>query len=243
MRMSARCKTHAVASAPVAAPVARVLRGGIASECHIGVESCHSMAQGLPVFIGGGPDRPGASPRRRTPGPVLRWSALRQGLAAVALAAGAAVAAARPCPGPTLVFEPLGDGLWRIPAEAGEADARNRGRVSNLLLARAGEGREASLWALGSGPSPAFGRALACQARRRLGLPIRQAISPWTRPEAVLGVAGLDAEAAAAGRPPVVHAAHQDVAVAMAGGYADDIEDIVDIHYATLERAAAHAGR
>ena len=38
-------------------------------------------------------------------------------------------------------------------------------------------------------------------------------------------------------------AAGLPVAVAMAGGYADDIGDIVDIHYATLERAAAHAGR
>ncbi|TCO82434.1 acetoin utilization deacetylase AcuC-like enzyme [Plasticicumulans lactativorans] len=30
------------------------------------------------------------------------------------------------------------------------------------------------------------------------------------------------------------------VAVAMAGGYADDIDDIVDIHFATVRRAAAH---
>lgn len=91
---------------------------------------------------------------------------------------------------------------WWVRAERGDADERNRGRVSNLLLVREGE----RLWLVGSGPSPTFGRRLDCVVRRDLGRPVTDVISPWPRPELVLGAAGL---------PRARHWAHVDVAQAM----------------------------
>lgn len=99
-------------------------------------------------------------------------------------------------------WSPGNDDLWWVRAERGDADAHNRGVVSNLLIVREGS----RVWAIGSGPSPAFGRALGCVARRTLGQPISDVISPWPRPEAVLGAAGL---------AHARHWAHADVARAM----------------------------
>lgn len=107
------------------------------------------------------------------------------------------------CPGPALDFRPLAPGLWWVPGAPGDADADNRGQVSNLVLAPLGR----RVWLLGSGPTPAFGRALACQVQRRWGRPVSDLISPWPHPELVLGAAGLG---------PVRHWAHADVADAMA---------------------------
>jgi len=115
------------------------------------------------------------------------------------------------CPGPVLRFERLAPGLWLVPGFSGEADAQNRGQVSNLVLAR----QAGRLWALGSGPTPVFGRALACQAQQRLGLPLTEVISPWARPELVLGVTGV-AQAAAAQGLVLRHWALAEVAGAMA---------------------------
>lgn len=98
-----------------------------------------------------------------------------------------AEASAHGCPTPRVQFEPLGSGLWRIPASDGEAGAANRGFVSQLLLAR--DGRR--LWLLGSGPSPAFARALDCQVRQRFGVAVTDVVNPWARAELVLGNAGL----------------------------------------------------
>ncbi|MBI5717702.1 MAG: hypothetical protein HZC37_08450 [Burkholderiales bacterium] len=84
-------------------------------------------------------------------------------------------------------FEPLADDLWWVPAQAGEANAGNRGQVVNLVLAR----HRGRLWLLGSGPSPAFARALRCAAWRRFGLDIRAVANPHARAEFVLGNAGL----------------------------------------------------
>jgi hypothetical protein len=50
------------------------------------------------------------------------------------------------------------DSLWWVRAEHGDADASNRGVVSNLLIVRDGP----RVWAVGSGPTRAFGRALGC---------------------------------------------------------------------------------
>ena len=175
------------------------------------------------------------------------WARLRWGLPAATLLVlllpllPLTVRAA--CPGPPLKLLPLGPGVWQVPGWPGEADARNRGWVSNLLLVRqspAGPDRldapdmpdtpdtpdtpdgadkpdrprrppgphpAPRLWALGSGPSPAWGAALACQVRQRLGLRLSDVVSPWARPELVLGVAGI------AG---VRHWAHASVADAMA---------------------------
>lgn len=126
----------------------------------------------------------------------------------LALAWPASVAAG--CPGPDLRLLPLAPGLWWVPAALGESDGLNRGQVSNIVLAQQGRGRAARLWALGSGPSPAWGQALACQARARLGLAITDVISPWARPELVLGVVGLRQAG------PLRHWAHASVAQAMA---------------------------
>lgn len=122
------------------------------------------------------------------------------------------------CPGPALDFRPLAAGVWWLPAASGEADAGNRGQVLNLLLVRQGR----RLWALGSGPSPAFGRALACQAHQRLGGPVTDVVSPWARPELVLGAGAL--VAAGGGEPAVRHWAHAAVAEALAQQCAGCVE-------------------
>jgi hypothetical protein len=166
-----------------------------------------------------------------------------------AAAAALPTARAADCPGPALHFEPLAADVWLVPAAAGDSDAGNRGQVSNLVLVRArataqaeaglagqsaaGDGAGAGAgdgglrwWLLGSGPSPAFGRALACQLRQRLGAVVSDVISPWARPELVLGVAGLKGERAVGGTGkgagegavavPFRHWAHASVADAMA---------------------------
>ena len=162
---------------------------------------------------------------------TLRALALALWIMALAFAAPPAQAAA--CAGPQLVFKPAGPGVWWVPAQAGESDAGNRGQVSNLLLVRQGQGRQAGLWVLGSGPSPAFGEALACQARQRLGLPLAAVISPWARPELVLGVAGLLRV-----QPGLPHWAHASVADAMA----DQCPHCVDRLRQRLGPAAADLG-
>ena len=125
------------------------------------------------------------------------------GAAAVAAAApSAAPPEPPPCRGPALPLERLAPGLWWLPAAPGDADAVNGGRVSNLVVARHG-GR---VWVLGSGPTPAAGRALACEVRRRWHTAVTDVISPWPRPELVLGAAGLS---------PARHWAHAEVAEAM----------------------------
>ena len=109
---------------------------------------------------------------------------------------------------------PLAPGVWWVPSAMGDSDAANRGWVSNLVLVRDGQGPGARLWAVGSGPSPAWGRGWACQVAAQLGQAITDVISPWARPELVLGVAGLQGAGTASGT--LRHWAHADVAEAMA---------------------------
>ena len=138
-------------------------------------------------------------PRRRA-----IWFVLARCTFCVALSAlgpGAALAACPP--GVPVRFVALGANLWWLPAATGEVTAVNRGFVSNLLLAR----HQGRLWLLGSGPSPAFGRALACQVRQRFGLPVSEVINPWAHAELVLGNAGF---------PQARVHAHRRVAEAMA---------------------------
>lgn len=106
------------------------------------------------------------------------------------------------------MLQPLAPGRWWVAAADGDADEANRGRVSNLLLAADGD----RLWLLGSGPSPAAGRALACAVRQVVGRAVTDVVSPWPRPELVLGVGGL----AGPGQPAPRHWAHAEVAQAMA---------------------------
>ena len=196
-------KTHA-------AIAGRPIRGGRPGTGRVGARSCDSAIAGSVSLAQYKP---------------LRWTGLRRWAALALLAALPGLGWAGPasplghragqpasrCPGPQLDFKPAGPGVWWVPARRGEADAANRGQVSNLLLARSGGGSLARLWALGSGPSPALGAALACQARQRLGLPLTMVISPWARPELVLGVAGVQRV-----QPDARHAAHAAVAEAMA---------------------------
>jgi hypothetical protein len=116
-------------------------------------------------------------------------------LPSLTIACGANAPRLEPWPG-------LVDGLWWVRGERGEADANNRGVVSNLLIVRNGR----RVWAIGSGPSPAFGRALGCVVQRETGQAITDVISPWPHPELVLGAAGL---------PGARHWAHADVAQSM----------------------------
>ena len=189
---SACSKTHAVPGAP--APVWRWRAPGLppARACDRAGQLRTSLTQGQPC---------------------AGWRA-----ALIALCIGlvlSAAAQAAGCPGPRLRFEPLGPGLWRVPAFVGEADAANRGQVSNLVLALGDGAAGGRLWALGSGPSPAFGQALACQARQQLGATLTDIVSPWARPELVLGANGVASEAARRG-VVLRHWAHAAVADAMA---------------------------
>ncbi len=108
------------------------------------------------------------------------------------------------CPGPALELAELAPGVWQAVADAGslDANAANRGFVANLLAVRDGP----RLWLLGSGPSPAFGRRLACQLRARAGVPVSDVVDPWPRPELVLGNRAF---------PGARRWAHADVAAAM----------------------------
>lgn len=125
-----------------------------------------------------------------------------------------------------LALRPLAPGLWLLPARPGDADAGNRGQVSNLLVAPA-DGR---LWLLGSGPSPAFGQRLARTLQARWGARAVTVVSPWPHPELVLGVAGLGER--------VDHVAHADVARQMAQRCAACVERL----RARLGTAAADLG-
>jgi hypothetical protein len=89
-----------------------------------------------------------------------------------------AAADAAACPAvPAIRFVPLGAGLWWVPAADGESNESSRGIVSNLLIARDGK----RLWLVGSGPSPAFGQALACRARQHIGRVVTDIVNPWAR--------------------------------------------------------------
>lgn len=145
------------------------------------------------------------------------------GLAAGAVAGASVLPARAAAP---LAWRPLAPGLWWLPGAAGDGSEADRGQVSHLLLATAG-GR---LWLLGSGPSPAFGRRLAQSLRARWGARPLTVVSPWPRPELVLGVAGLGEDA--------VHVAHAEVAAQMAQRCAGCVERL----RARLGAAAADLG-
>ena len=100
-------------------------------------------------------------------------------------------------------LEPLAPDLWWVRAFDGDADRHNRGLVSHLLVMRDGE----RVWLLGSGPSPAMGARLARRVAEVTGRGVTDVVSPWARPELVLGQ-----RAFAQAR----HWAHADVARAMA---------------------------
>jgi hypothetical protein len=106
------------------------------------------------------------------------------------------------CSGPALSFQPLAPGLWWLPGAPGDAQPDNAGQVSNIVIGV----EKHRLWVLGSGPTPAFGRRLACALQQQWGRAVTDVVSPWPHPELVLGVAGLGA---------IRHWAHAEVAAAM----------------------------
>ena len=132
------------------------------------------------------------------------------GLLFSALLASGLAGASADCPGPQLQLLPLGEGQWWVPAETRDSNAANRGQVSNTALVLDETVHPARLWALGSGPSPVWGHALACTVQRQLGRSVTDVVSPWARPELVLGVAGLMRGG------PLRHWGHAAVAEAMA---------------------------
>lgn len=117
----------------------------------------------------------------------------------------------RACPDPPWPVEALAPNVWLVRSASGEATQDNRGRVSNLLIVR----DPRRVWLLGSGPSPASARALACQLRRDLGLVVTDVVAPWARPELVLGHAAW---------PAARHWAHADVRRSMAASCASCVQ-------------------
>jgi len=159
-----------------------------------GDDLCQPVA--VARLVGTGISRGWAHGLRRFSVPM---AALFAGLLAMACASADAA-----CPGPALELAELAPGVWQAVADGGSLDANpaNRGFVANLLAVRDGT----RLWLLGSGPSPAFGRRLACQLRARTGVPVSDVIDPWPRPELVLGNRAF---------PGARRWAHADVAAAM----------------------------
>lgn len=118
---------------------------------------------------------------------LWRWLS---GLAWLVMLWPAAAQAGRPsCPVPGVKLERLSAQVWRVPGGAGEASESNRGVISNLLLVHHGR----QTWLVGSGPTPAFGRALRCQIRASTGWTVTDVIAPWPRPELVLGATAFPA--------------------------------------------------
>lgn len=179
-----------------------------AATCHTSDAVRSTLAQGYPaVDAGAGADANAVDTVRRATTPAMAGCrhALRPAVRWIGCALGCAwaVLAQAGCPAALVVrFIPLGGGVWWVPAADGESSPANRGNVSNLLVAR--DGRR--LWLVGSGPSPAFGRALACRARQHFGRAVTDVIDSWARAELVLGNAGF---------PAARLWAHREVAAAM----------------------------
>jgi hypothetical protein len=88
---------------------------------------------------------------------------------------------------PVITLQPNVPGVWRVAGATGDANEANRGAISNLLIVADGP----RTWALGSGPSAVYGQALARAVKRATGRSITDVIAPWSRPELVLGSAGM----------------------------------------------------
>ncbi|MEP7299593.1 MAG: hypothetical protein ABI702_25705 [Burkholderiales bacterium] len=82
----------------------------------------------------------------------------------------------------------IGVDVWRIPAARGEPDESNRGATVELLLARDGS----RLWLVGSGPTPAYGAALACAVKALLGRRVSDVVNTRAAPELAMGNAAFD---------------------------------------------------
>ncbi len=128
------------------------------------------------------------------------WCGRTGRLALAGLCATVTRAAAAPATAPAV--RAIANGLWWIEGAPGDTTATNRGTISSLLACR--DGRR--LWLVGSGPSPAAGRRLARALQEHTGQAVTDVISPWPRPELVLGLSAW---------PAARHWAHAEVAAAM----------------------------
>ena len=95
--------------------------------------------------------------------------------------------AALPCPAALPnglpVLQRIGPQLWQVPSTVAPPDAANPTGASSGLAVVA-DGRR--LWLVGSGPTPAFGAALACALHRATGRAVTDVIN--TRPHAELAL-------------------------------------------------------
>ena len=122
---------------------------------------------------------------------MLCWSLLLLVWPAPATSAGTNANTAA-CTGPAAsadlpVLQPLGRQRWWVAAARGEPDAVNAGRTAQLLLVR--DGRR--LWLVGSGPTPAFGAALACVVQRTLHRAVSDLVNTRAAPELAMGNAAF----------------------------------------------------
>lgn len=140
---------------------------------------------------------------QRGAGASVAGTGISRGLRVAALLAGWAVGAIAPAfaaadctpSAQSVPFAPqlhaLGAGRWWVAADRGEATPANGGVVAQALLLRAGP----RWWLVGSGPTPAWGEALACAARAATGAEaeVGDLIDTRAQPELVLGNAAFPA--------------------------------------------------
>lgn len=114
---------------------------------------------------------------------MARWRKGFLGAGLLWVAAGAQAAACPALPGGMALQAVAGaPSVWRVPAAAGESQPANAGAVTQLLLVP--DGRR--LWLVGSGPTPRWGRALACAIQARWGRPVSDVINTRAHPELAL---------------------------------------------------------
>lgn len=81
------------------------------------------------------------------------------------------------------VLERVGTHTWRVAAARGEPADANGGLTAQLVVVRDG----ARVWLIGSGPTPAFGAALACAIRQRVGQSVTDVVNTRAAPELAMG--------------------------------------------------------
>ena len=81
------------------------------------------------------------------------------------------------------MLESIGTGVWRVAAARGEPTPANGGATAQLVLAIEGD----RLWLIGTGPTPAFGTALACSIEQSTGRHVTDVIVTRAAPELAMG--------------------------------------------------------
>ncbi len=81
------------------------------------------------------------------------------------------------------MLESVGTDLWRVQAAHGDPAAANGGATAQLVLAIDHD----RLWLIGTGPTPAYGAALACTIERTTGRHVTDVIVTRAAPELSMG--------------------------------------------------------